>query len=69
MSIAMHSGSQPPLLEIRTDMPRACATFDLGERDVGHRVDLAAEQRVHLRGRAAKSMIVTWSKYGSPLRQ
>ena len=54
MSIAMHSGSQPPVLEISAAHAAGLHDLHLRGGQVGHRVDLAAEQGVHLRGRAAE---------------
>ena len=64
MSTAMQSGSQPPPFPSRIWIAVRLGRVDLRERDVGDGVDLAGQERVHLRGGSAKSITVTWSKHG-----
>ena len=69
MSIAMHIGSQPPVLEISAFRPRACTTFTCeGGRSVIASI-WPPSSAFTCAVESLKSMIVTVSKYGSPLRQ
>ncbi len=65
----MHSGSQPPVLEISAFMLRPCTTltWEAGRSVIASM--LPPSRAFTWAVESLKSMIVTVSKYGSPLRQ
>ena len=65
----MHSGSQPPVLETSAPMLRACTTFTC---EAGRSVIASIwppSSAFTCAVESLKSLIVTVSKYGWPLRQ